>query len=423
MAIHRGIQSALFFYLSCAPCADARYRKRRKKEAAASELEAREIRLTTDTYTHPGAPSSTNQHWDSEIALGPTLVRRGRKKTNTGESQRALQPGRVSSNSSHNASTADLGQRSGSHRVNLHVNQRDDEALWGPSSVFDGSLYSGSIRRPPTARTAGSEPSMYHSNRNPAINEMHPPTVTKVSRREDVMWMMQPLPVAEVMSGKERPSRGRSDSGGSRLSPSSTNLSRQVSNRIVEHRLRGDTPTSTEMSRQSSFRSAVRLGGQRHDRNEHDFSANRSLEQSQTSLAPPRTEDGEGSAVTALRKPELAATRHGSHCAGSRPLLQTVMSESELSKQIAHRTPKEDSGPGSLYSAGSGDVSGGLVRRSTVAVTDNPMSSVFRHKHEDSEITIRPELFDSWYTPEFELPKWIAEHTKREVRERWSMDI
>lgn len=416
MAIHRGIQSALFFYLSCAPCADARYRKRRKQEAINSQREALEIQQTAASYIHPGAPSSTNQHWGSEIALGPTLVRRGRKKTNTGESQRALQPGRVSSNSSHNASTTDVGQR-----MNLHVDQRDDEPLWGSSNVFDGSLYSGSIRRPPTARTAGSQSSMYHSNRNPAINEMHPPTVTKVSRREDVMWMMQPLPVAEVMSGKERPARGRSDSGGSRLSPSSTNLSRQASNRIVELRLRGDTPPSTDVSRQSSFRSAVR---QRHDRtNERDFFVSHSLEQSETHLAQSWVEDSEGSVVTTLRKPELAAIRHGSHRAGSRPQLPTVMSESELSKQTALHSPKENSIPVSQYSAGSEDTTGGLVRRSTVAVIEKPANSVFRHKHEDSELSVRPELFDSWYTPEFELPKWIAEHTKREVRERWSMDI
>jgi hypothetical protein len=34
------------------------------------------------------------------------------------------------------------------------------------------------------------------------------------------------------------------------------------------------------------------------------------------------------------------------------------------------------------------------------------------------------ELFDSWYTPDFELGTWVLEHTKREgVRERWSMEF
>jgi hypothetical protein len=34
------------------------------------------------------------------------------------------------------------------------------------------------------------------------------------------------------------------------------------------------------------------------------------------------------------------------------------------------------------------------------------------------------ELFNSWYTPDFELGTWVLEHTKREgVRERWSMEF
>jgi hypothetical protein len=61
-------------------------------------------------------------------------------------------------------------------------------------------------------------------------------------------------------------------------------------------------------------------------------------------------------------------------------------------------------------------LAGGMTQRKVIQTGS-------AHKHKDSELSIRPELFDSWYTPEFELPKWIAEHTKREVRERWSMDL
>jgi hypothetical protein len=43
---------------------------------------------------------------------------------------------------------------------------------------------------------------------------------------------------------------------------------------------------------------------------------------------------------------------------------------------------------------------------------------------EEDVLVVRPELFDSWYTPEFELDRWVHEHTKREgIRERWSMDL
>jgi len=44
---------------------------------------------------------------------------------------------------------------------------------------------------------------------------------------------------------------------------------------------------------------------------------------------------------------------------------------------------------------------------------------------EERRLSGGPELFDSWYTPDFELDKWVHEHTKREVtgRKRWSMDF
>ncbi|KAF2214656.1 hypothetical protein CERZMDRAFT_95048 [Cercospora zeae-maydis SCOH1-5] len=427
MAIHRGIQSALFYYLSCAPCADTRYRKRRKREAALSRAE----RLALETeefnaYRHPGEPSSTNPHWQSEIEQGPTLVRRGKKKvaTGTGNSQRALQPSRVSSNTSKDPSLADLACRSGSDaradsRSHFRVPQRDDEELWGSSSMLDGSTYASSIRRPPTARTALSGSSRYQATRNPAVNDMHPPTVTKVDKREDVMWMMQPMPVAEVMSGKDRAARSRSDSGASRLSPCSTNLSRQVSAKIIEQKLRAGTPSTAAMSREGSSRSAHRVNEpQRMTVTEHDLSATPSERIHHLSPSRARREDSDQSAGTILRRPELAALR------STRSELPSVLSDSGLPSSARYLAPKENSLPTPPSSSdGATDARDSLVRRSTVAVGVKSGAADSRHKHRESELSIRPELFDSWYTPEFELPKWVAEHTKREVRQRWSMDI
>ncbi|GIZ40774.1 hypothetical protein CKM354_000410100 [Cercospora kikuchii] len=425
MAIHRGIQSALFYYLSCAPCADTRYRKRRKREAALSRAE----RLALETeefnaYRHPGEPSSTNPHWQSEIELGPTLVRRGKKKVTTADSQRGLQPSRVSSNTSKEPSLADLGYRSGSDaradsRSQFRVHQRDDEDLWGSSSMLDGSMYASSIRRPPTARTAASGSSRYHATRNPAINDMHPPTVTKVDKREDVMWMMQPMPVAEVMSGKERAARSRSDSGASRLSPCSTNLSRQVSTKIIEQKLRAGTPSAAAMSREGSARSAHRANEQRHNAGaEHVLPAIPPEHSRHLSPSRMHAEHSDESSETILRKPELAAVRY------IRPELSPVLSDTGLPSSARYLAPKENSLPTPPSSSdGTTDVRDSLVRRSTMAVIDKSGADKARHKHQESELSIRPELFDSWYTPEFELPKWVAEHTKREVRQRWSMDI
>lgn len=43
---------------------------------------------------------------------------------------------------------------------------------------------------------------------------------------------------------------------------------------------------------------------------------------------------------------------------------------------------------------------------------------------DDVILSVQPEIFERLHSPEFELPEWIHEHTKREgVRERWSMDL
>lgn len=413
MAIHRGIQSALFYYLSCAPCADVRYRKRRKQEAALSRAE----RLALDAeesnvYRHPGEPSSTNPHWQSEIELGPTFVRKGKKKASTGDSQRQLKVERANSNASHNATLPDFDPRSCSsatadRRWRSRSDGRGDEPWCGSSSL---------LQRPATARTNGSTATMYHTNYNPAINEMHPPTVTKVNRREDVIWMMQPVPISNVMGGSERGIRGRSDSGGgSRLRLSSTGLSTQVSTRLLEPRSRTGTPSVSGVSRESSFRSVAGPSEQRREKSgEHDFAS-----------MPPHSTDGSNeSARSTLRIPELAAMRHPPRRATSRPQLSTVLSDGDLPSQMQRSTPKENSMPTSLPGVnGIIDILDGQAVRSARAGREKPVGAVFRHKHDDSEVSIRPELFDSWYTPDFELGKYIFEHTKREVHKRWSMDL
>lgn len=416
MAIHRGIQSALFYYLSCAPCADTRYRKRRKQEAARSRAE----RLALDAeefnvYRHPGEPSSTNPHWQSEIEQGPIHGRKGKKKATTGDSQSGLRAGRVSSNASNNASVAEFAPGSGSTgRVDASWNfcrgGKDSEQWCGSESFLDESMYEGSVQRPATARTVGSTSTMYHLNLHPAINEMHPPTVTRVSRREDVVWMMQPVPTARAMSTSDRATRSRSDSGGSRIYQPSTNLSRQVSTRTHETKLRAGTSSAAGMSRESSFRSTIRRDGI----SGHDFAM----------LPTNHTCSTSDSADSALRRPELAAMRHAPRRTVSRPPLSTVLSDGDLPFQIQQSSPKENNMPKPPNSVdGTADVLECHAVRAAIATSDKPIGAVFRHKHDDSEVSIRPELFDSWYTPEFELGKYIFEHTKREVHKRWSMDL
>ncbi|KAK4507687.1 hypothetical protein PRZ48_001422 [Zasmidium cellare] len=456
MAIHRGIQSAIFYYLSCAPCAEARYRKKRKQEAARTRAERELLQEEhPNLYRHP-SPSSTNPHWQTEIALGPALSSRGKRKTNTGDSQRALKAGRVSSNASGEPSMVDLapsstnGDRNGSLR-NFRSYQREDEELWGSTSNLDGSIHGNSLPRPERARTKDSHTSDYRTYRNPPINDMHPATFTKVHSREDVMWMMQPPPVAEVMSGKLRPPRSRSDSGGSCLSPSSSTMSRQVSNR---------PHMATPMSRESSSRTSNGPHGQRSPTtSERDFAISPILTpQKEIQLRPSpvlNLNESEDSTSTVIRRPSLAPEplrRPLTNRVASRPQLSTIASDSSIPAQNAPNhaidRPKENGAPVTTHSSDESSLYlDPYARRSAIfydedrlklwnevgpkgvrgkifrATTDN---TPHRHRHDDSEdamVTIRPELFDSWYTPDFELPKWIHEHTKREVRERWSMDF
>ena len=290
MAIHRGIQSAIFYYLSCAPCAEARVRRQRKEEAKRDRIarEALEAEMGPDLYRHP-SPSSTNPHWQAEIALGPTLAARGKRRTNTqlgtsrGQSSVDLPPKSAGGSLRHDS------------KVNLKTSpyQREDEELWGSSVHLDGGNSNGggayltathstnhsmransvrrssSPRRPPTAHTRD-PPTTSSSNaafRNPAINDLHPATVTRVTHADEVRWMLQPVPVAEVMSGK--------------ISPHATPRAGAVTDRAVDAALRVGNPPALGLSgsRAGSYsrgndgmggsRSNSRQGsssGQRHDR-------------------------------------------------------------------------------------------------------------------------------------------------------------
>jgi hypothetical protein len=283
MAIHRGIQSAIFFYLSCAPCAEARVRRQRKVDAKRDRLERLALEEEMpDLYRHP-SPSSTNPHWQTEIEMGPTLVARGKRRTNTNTA-------RLGGNMSGQPSSVDLppGSSSSTHdsKINLRLYQREDEALWGSHVNLNGTNGSDAsgLRRPPRALTREAAMAGSKEYRNPAINDLHPATVTRVTNRDDVLWMMQPVPVAEVMSGKEGAgSIGarsiRSDGGASRRrTPNATPLTNPVSDRVVDQALRLGSPPALGLTRENSSRASNRrpsTSGQRHERNaapvERDF--------------------------------------------------------------------------------------------------------------------------------------------------------
>lgn len=288
----RGFQSAVFYYFSCAPCAKISYHRRRRKQTKQARAESEKVAtemMEQGIYQHP-SPFSTNIYWREEMVLGPgpPPKNRNRDRSKT-ESSRELRSGGVGSSSiteissdtvvedeaSRIISEAEHDRRSGED-WNKRRYQRDDEILWGDDTDDDDG------RGIANHNGIGS----YYYSRNPAVNDLHPPVVSKLStRRSETRWMLQPPPSARIMEGKERLSpRSRSGSGVSSKSGDSNrkrddvSLGRRVGERLMEEKVRrGEYPsisaaTSTSMLRVpsgGSFRTtefANSPQGQRHDR-------------------------------------------------------------------------------------------------------------------------------------------------------------
>ena len=222
------------------------------------------------------------------LGPGPPQKNRHRDRSKT-ESSRELRSGGVGSSSITGTSSDTVVEDEASRIIsevghdrrsgedwNKRRYQRDDEILWGDDT--DDEDGTGIANR----NDIGS----YYYSRNPAVNELHPPVVSKVStRRSETRWMLQPPPSARFMEGKERLSaRSRSGSGVSSKSADSrrkrddVSLGRKVGERLMEEKARrGVYPsisaaTSTSMLRVpsgASFRSSEfthSLPGQPHDR-------------------------------------------------------------------------------------------------------------------------------------------------------------
>lgn len=488
MAIHRGIQSAIFYYLSCAPCAEARYRKKRKQDAVRGRAERAALEAEMpDVYRHP-SPSSTNPFWQTEIAAGPVLAARGKKKGNADRSGRqgVKTSGTQQSNESDAPSSLDLSQRNatgtGSRdgrvvcRWQFQQFQREDEPYtyasrsverMASSSTLDGSgsQQSGGVARPSKARLRPA-PDGYMEARNPEISDRHPAIATKISTREEAAWLMAPPPTADFMSGKEKGGRSRSDSGGSSgfSARSEVPLSREVTRRLMEQRWRnGDAPLTPTLSRESTMGLQNDPTGQRHDRHisEKDFALDDGFSRSTTQYPSPilvgASEDSMDSSQTVVRSRDLAARPVRSRRAMSKPELSTIFSDTSQPPdgidfnhpRTAHVTDHQD------IDVSPSDERDRISRRSPMVVRDDDLQTLHElapsslalktasstsHKasrdpiserrelrisdsREEKKLDVRPEMFDSWYTPDFELPQWIHDHTKREVTQRWSMDI
>ena len=293
----RGTQSAVFYYLSCAPCSKIAYQRQKRKDAKRAKIE----RETAGTFQQP-LPSGTNPHWNEEINLGPgpPPKRAAKEKGKTGEKRsksletRGLESGAgrcsvgtgtTSTDSIEGiAVSQDLGRNSGED-WNRRRYQREDEVLWGRESLETSATGLSSLSR------SASGNGYYYYARNPEVNELHPPIVsTQPASKCEIQWMLQPPPRAKIMEGKEPSNRSRSGSGtsggsslasrGSSRRGGGENLGKRIGERLVEEKkARGEAPpaaTSSAPSDRGGFsqgmvpRSMV-TKGQRHDRDEGEL--------------------------------------------------------------------------------------------------------------------------------------------------------
>lgn len=277
----RGFQSAVFYYVSCAPCTKLAYRRKRRKENHRANAERAAIETEEGLYRHP-SPFSTNIYWREEMMLGPgpPPKKANRDRDKKTDSTRELRSGGVGSSTNTGTSSADtvIGdgggvevdlERRSDEGWNCRRYQREDEILWG----LDGSDDNSSNRMPGRSRKG----STHYVARNPAVNDLHPPVVsTQPTHRCETRWMLQPPPSAKIMSGQEKANRNRSGSSstsGSGKRVADRSLGRKVGERLMEEKVkRGDhLPTSTSASTRSrglSRESATSEtpAGQPHDR-------------------------------------------------------------------------------------------------------------------------------------------------------------
>ncbi|KAA6414446.1 MAG: hypothetical protein FRX48_01195 [Lasallia pustulata] len=232
----RGFQSAVFYYVSCAPCSKLAHQRKRHKEAQRAKANALNDTEESELYCNP-TPFSTSKYWRDEIMLGPgPPPKKERKSGNRRDLNSAGQ------NISNESSTVGVpseellegteGRTSG-EGWNRKRYQREDELLWGLDGPEDDLGQRPRFSRTLTTRSGGH----YYVARNPAVNDLHPPIVSSApAHRRETKWMLQPPPSAKVMEGKEKANRSRSGSGGSNGSSKrnvdSMSLGRQIGERL-----------------------------------------------------------------------------------------------------------------------------------------------------------------------------------------------
>ena len=249
----RGAQSAIFYYLSCAPCTNYAHQRKRLKANRRAKAAKNVEDENNGGYVHP-SPFDTNPHWHEEMVIGPSPSQKKGKEKNKAESARRLNTGGQGSSAGESSTEStvpvqsikemDEGEpeqeKAGWNRKRY---QRVDEYLWGSDDKY-GSYASVGSKGANKPLVSGD--GAYYNARNPAVSELHPPVVsTQPTHASQTRWMLQPPPSAKLMEGKERASRSRSASNTSNNSFRGTGGAlngRQASQRVPESRAAQDVP-------------------------------------------------------------------------------------------------------------------------------------------------------------------------------------
>ena len=229
----RGVQSAIFYYVSCAPCLDQKYKKQRRREAKKATQEA----VTTEpgTIRQPTA-FQTNEQWAEELMLGPgppkawkpdELLLKVKQKLKPIPDDvpaqeappKSARPSMDRSRPSMDRKISDaFGTVKESFRNSIHPDKwnwkrydREDETLRGlgdkVTRVWD-KVTTIHHEEPTGRRRAHTNESDrdYTRGRIQALSDIHPAVVSQLpATREEAAWMLLPPPSAAVMNGKRRP--------------------------------------------------------------------------------------------------------------------------------------------------------------------------------------------------------------------------
>ena len=427
----RGFQSAVFYYVSCAPCTKFAYQRRRRKDRKRANVDRE---AEEGGYQHP-SPFSTNVYWREEMLLGPgpPVKKKERDKEREKERENMHKSLGTSSSGLTGASSTDttLGpegreaeqERNSDEGWNRRRYQREDEILWGFDDNDRSSTPSARVSRAGTGSSAG-----HYYARNPEVNDLHPPIVNTPMDRNQTRWMLQPPPSARVMEGKERTNRSRSDSGRSGRSNASSqrnadmNLGRCVGEKLLEERLRRGEALSTDSLSPggTSLRetSTLNIPGQRHDRERRLSNESRSTNNSQRKQPPPPI------TISADLRPPA-----------SRPALSTIVSQTQVEQAEARPSrpklvPMDSTSSLHVLQELVSPLS--LTSPPTAKLNSNKLNSLARSPSPLSEAAIKLPPANAGEDQELALPSqhsdgWaISQGTDgavRELRQRWSMDL